>query len=300
MQHLSENRLLAKHERAWAEQELARVTLELKQTRAELDKAREELRQLKQESIRTSRETFLLEVEGLTVSFDGFKAINNLSVYVSKDELYAIIGPNGAGKSTLLDTICGKIRSVSGSIMFKDYDLTKFKEYQIVRMGVGRKFQTPSIYEELTVLENLETSYPEKRNVMGSLFWKRKKEIMDKMKNMAVVIFLEDQLYNKAGTLSHGQKQWLEIGMLLLQDHELLLLDEPVAGMSPSEREKTAQLLKKICKNRSVIVIEHDMNFVEKIADRVTVLHHGKWLSEGSMEHVKNDPKVIEVYVGHC
>ena len=247
----------------------------------------------------TPRDTFLLEVERLTVSFGGFKALDDLSIYVNREELHAIIGPNGAGKSTLLDAICGRTRPASGAILFKNQDLTRIKEYEIVRMGVGRKFQTPSIYEELTVLENLEASYPEKRNVMGSLLWKRNEEVMEKMTNLAAIIFLSDQLDRKAGTLSHGQKQWLEIGMLLLQDHELLLLDEPVAGMSPSEREKTAQLLKKICKGRSVIVIEHDMNFVEDIAHRVTVLHQGKWLSEGSMEHVKNDPKVIEVYVGH-
>ena len=277
---------------------LERVTRELEETREKLASALEELRILKREAINWSTNRSLLEVEDLTVSFDGFKAIDNLNIYVNREELHAIIGPNGAGKSTLLDAICGKTRPTSGSILFNGQDLTRMKEYEIVRMGVGRKFQTPSIYEELTVLENLETSYPEKRNVRGSLFWKRTEKIMEKIFNLAEVIFLENLLYNKAGTLSHGQKQWLEIGMLLLQEHKLLLLDEPVAGMSSSEREKTAQLLKKICKDRSVIVIEHDMNFVEDIAQRVTVLHQGKWLSEGSMEHVKNDPKVIEVYVG--
>lgn len=287
------------HERAWAEQELARMSVELQRTREELAKAREELRLLKQQPPGTTRNSYLLEVEGVTVSFDGFKALNDLSVYVNRDELHAIIGPNGAGKSTLLDAICGKTRPVSGSIIYKDQDLTKLKEHEIVRMGVGRKFQTPSIYEELTVLENLEVSYPQKRTVTGSLFWKRSEEIMHRMKTLSALIFLKDQLDRKAGTLSHGQKQWLEIGMLLLQDPELLLLDEPVAGMSVSEREKTAALLKKICKGRSLVVIEHDMKFVENIADRVTVLHQGKWLSEGSMEHVKKDPKVIEVYVGH-
>jgi urea transport system ATP-binding protein len=280
-------------------QEVARLTLELEQARAELTRTKDELKKFKQESEHTFRDSLLLEVDKLTVSFNGFKALDNLSVYVNKDELHAIIGPNGAGKSTLLDAICGRTRPASGSILFKDRDLTKLKEHQIVRIGVGRKFQTPSIYEELTVFENLETSYPEKRDVLGSLFWKRKDDIIDKIRNIAALIFLEDKLVQKAGTLSHGQKQWLEIGMLLLQEHELLLLDEPVAGMSQSEREKTAELLKNIGRNRSIIVIEHDMNFVENIADRVTVLHQGKWLSEGSMEHVKNDPNVIEVYVGH-
>ncbi len=160
------------HERAWAEQELARMSVELQRTREELAKAREELRLLKQQPPGTTRNSYLLEVEGVTVSFDGFKALNDLSVYVNRDELHAIIGPNGAGKSTLLDAICGKTRPVSGSIIYKDQDLTKLKEHEIVRMGVGRKFQTPSIYEELTVLENLEVSYPQKRTVTGSLFWK--------------------------------------------------------------------------------------------------------------------------------
>lgn len=287
------------HERAWAEQEIAKLSAELSQTREALAEARHELRLLKQQPAATARHGYLLEVTGVTVSFAGFKALNNLSVYVDHDELHAIIGPNGAGKSTLLDTICGKTRPLSGSILYKDQDLTKLKEHEIVRIGVGRKFQTPSIYEELTVLENLEVSYPQKRTVMGSLFWKRSEEIMSRMETVSALIFLKDQLDSKAGTLSHGQKQWLEIGMLLLQDPELLLLDEPVAGMSVSEREMTAALLKNIGKGRSVVVIEHDMKFVENIADRVTVLHQGKWLSEGSMEHVKNDPKVIEVYVGH-
>jgi urea transport system ATP-binding protein len=299
MKDLNGNGSVKRHEQAWTERELARVNKELEETRAQLERARDEIRLLKQEVADSIHDPYLLEVEGLTVSFDGFKALDDLSIYVNREELHAVIGPNGAGKSTLLDAICGRTKPASGKILFKDHDLTRIKEYEIVRMGVGRKFQTPSIYEELTVLENLEASYPEKRNVMGSLLWKRNDEIMDKIDNLAAVIFLEDQLHQMAGTLSHGQKQWLEIGMLLLQDHELLLLDEPVAGMSPSEREKTAQLLKKICIGRSVIVIEHDMNFVEDIAHRVTVLHQGKWLSEGSMEHVKNDPKVIEVYVGH-
>ncbi len=299
MKDLGGNGSVKRHEQAWTERELARVSRELEDTRAQLERARNEIRLLKKEVADSTRDTYLLEVEGLTVSFDGFKALDDLSIYVNHEELHAVIGPNGAGKSTLLDAICGKTKPASGKILFRNQDLTRIKEYEIVRMGVGRKFQTPSIYEELTVLENLEASYPEKRNVMGALLWKRNDDIMDKINNLAAFIFLEEQMQQMAGTLSHGQKQWLEIGMLLLQDHELLLLDEPVAGMSPSEREKTAQLLKKICKGRSVIVIEHDMNFVENIAHRVTVLHQGKWLSEGSMEHVKNDPKVIEVYVGH-
>ena len=173
------------------------------------------------------------------------------------------------------------------------------REDQIVLAGVGRKFQTPSVYEDLTVFENLEISYPKGHGVFGALAFKRDEAVVDRIKEIAGEIFLSGQLEEKAAFLSHGQKQWLEIGMLLIQDPELLMLDEPVAGMSVAERKKTAELLKKIVQDRSVIVIEHDMNFVEDIATRVTVLHQGKVLSEGSMEHVQSDPKVIEVYLGH-
>jgi urea transport system ATP-binding protein len=165
--------------------------------------------------------------------------------------------------------------------------------------GVGRKFQNPSTYEDLTVLENLDISYPKKRNVLGSLFFNRTQEIQDKIGHVAEEIFLKDQLYTKAGLLSHGQKQWLEIGMLLMQDPELMLLDEPVAGMSPREREQTAELLKRIAVGRSLVVIEHDMAFVRLIAQKVTVLHQGKLLAEGSMDEVQCDERVIEVYLGH-
>ena len=241
----------------------------------------------------------ILSVERLTVSFDGFNALNALNFYVDEHELRAVIGPNGAGKTTLLDVICGKTKPAYGSVMFKDKELTKLKEHEIVKAGVGRKFQNPTVYEELSVFENLEISYPEKRTVFGSLFWKIRSKVRDKIQSIAELTFLDTHLDKRAGELSHGQKQWLEIGMLLMQEPELLLLDEPVAGMSLSEREKTAGLLKKISEDRSVIVIEHDMKFVESIAHRVTVLHQGKWLSEGSMERVKNDKKVIEVYVGY-
>src|SRR5689334_14669620 len=242
---------------------------------------------------------FLLSVEGLTVSFDGFKAVNDLSFYVEENEIRVIIGPNGAGKTTVLDLICGKTKATSGSIEFRGKDLTKLKENQIVKAGVGRKFQTPSIYDDLTVFENLEISFPRGRSVFGALTFKRDAEVRDRIHAIAETIFLKDQLKERAEFLSHGQKQWLEIGMLLIQDPELLMLDEPVAGMSVGERIKTAELLNQIIKGRSVLVIEHDMKFVEDIAHRVTVLHQGKVLSEGSMERVKNDPKVIEVYLGH-
>jgi len=241
----------------------------------------------------------ILQVEGLTVSFDGFKAVDDLNFYVEQDELRCVIGPNGAGKTTLLDMICGKTKPTSGTIKFKTYELTDMIEYQITRAGVGRKFQNPSVYEDLTVSENLDISWPKQRNVLGSLFFRRDQEMADKIATVASQIFLRDQLDTKAGLLSHGQKQWLEIGMLLMQDPELLLLDEPVAGMSPREREQTAELLNSISKGRSTVVIEHDMAFVRMIAHKVTVLHQGKLLAEGSMDQVQSDPKVVETYLGH-
>ena len=242
---------------------------------------------------------FVLAVEGLTVSFDGFKAVNDLSFYVDENEIRVIIGPNGAGKTTVLDLICGRTKATTGSIKFRGKELTKMREHEIVHAGVGRKFQNPSIYEDLTVFENLELSYPKGRNVWGALTFKRDKDVIEKVEEIAETIFLQDSLNKEAGLLSHGQKQWLEIGMLLIQNPDLLMLDEPVAGMSVAERKQTAELLNRITKNRSVIVIEHDMQFVEDIAHRVTVLHQGKVLSEGSMERVKTDPKVVEVYLGH-
>jgi urea transport system ATP-binding protein len=242
---------------------------------------------------------FLLAVEGLTVSFDGFKAVNDLSFYVDKDEIRVIIGPNGAGKTTVLDLICGRTKATSGSVRFKGEELTRLTEHKIVRAGVGRKFQTPSVYDDLTVFENLEISFPRGRSVVGALRFKRDSEVRDRVHDIAEMIFLQDKLNERAEFLSHGQKQWLEIGMLLIQDPELLMLDEPVAGMSVAERVKTAKLLDKIIEGRSVIVIEHDMKFVEDIAHKVTVLDRGQILAEGSMEQVKKNPKVIEVYLGH-
>jgi len=241
----------------------------------------------------------ILSVEELTVSFDGFKAVDGLNFYVEEEELRVVIGPNGAGKTTLLDMICGKTKPSGGSIRFKNRQLATMIEYQITRAGVGRKFQNPSVYEDLTVLDNLEISYPKKRNVLGSLFFRRTAEIIDKIESVARQIYLDEQLGTKAGLLSHGQKQWLEIGMLLMQDPELMLLDEPVAGMSAREREQTAELLKRISKGRSMVVIEHDMAFVRMIAQKVTVLHQGKLLAEGTMEQVQNDERVIDVYLGH-
>ena len=199
----------------------------------------------------------------------------------------------------MLDLICGKTKASSGSIKFLNKELTKLAEHEIVRAGVGRKFQTPSIYENLTVFENLEVSYPYGRTVLGSLLFKRNEKVIQKIHEIAKEIMLEDALDTESALLSHGQKQWLEIGMLLIQDPQLLMLDEPVAGMSVKEREQTGDLLKRISKGRSVLVIEHDMDFVAQIAQKVTVLHQGKILAAGQMEKVQNDPKVIEVYLGH-
>jgi urea transport system ATP-binding protein len=246
-----------------------------------------------------SETDFLLSVEGLVVSFDGFRAVDDLSLYLDRNEIRVIIGPNGAGKTTVLDLICGRTKATAGSIRFKGLELTKMKEHSIVRAGVGRKFQTPSIYEDLTVFENLEISFPRGRGVFGALAFRRDADVRDRVEEIAHNIFLADHLDDLAEELSHGQKQWLEIGMLLIQDPALMMLDEPVAGMSVSERKKTAELLHRVIQHRSVLVIEHDMAFVGDIAHKVTVLHQGRVISEGSIDHVKSDPKVQEVYLGH-
>ncbi len=219
----------------------------------------------------------ILAVEGLTVSFNGFKAVDDFSMYIDEGQIYVIIGPNGAGKTTVLDLICGKTKLTSGSIKFRNKELSKLRENKIVHEGVGRKFQNPSIYENLTVFENLELSYPKARTALGAMFFRRTPEIIAAVEQVAGEIFLADYLHTQADLLSHGQKQWLEIGMLLIQDPKLMMLDEPVAGMSVAERQKTAQLLRKIAGGRSVLVIEHDMQFVEDIADHVTVMHQEKY-----------------------
>ena len=242
---------------------------------------------------------FALAVEDLTVSFDGFKAVDKVSLYVDKGELRVVIGPNGAGKTTLLDLICGKTKATGGSIQFMNRELTRMAEQKIVKNGVGRKFQTPSIYPSLTVFENLEISFPKGRGVFGSLFFRRNAEVIERVHDVAEQIYLKDLLDTQADLLSHGQKQWLEIGMLLIADPQLVLLDEPVAGMSVREREQTAELLNRICEGRSVVVIEHDMNFVKRIAHKVTVMHQGKVLAEGPMESIEKNEEVIEVYLGH-
>ncbi|MEE4378455.1 MAG: urea ABC transporter ATP-binding protein UrtD [Candidatus Competibacteraceae bacterium] len=246
-----------------------------------------------------SNTDFLLAIENLSVSFDGFKAVDDLNLYIDENEIHVIIGPNGAGKTTVLDLICGRTKASSGSIRYRNKELTKLRESQIVLEGVGRKFQTPSIYEDLTVFENLEISYPKGRSVFGALWFKRSEAVITRVKEIAEMMLLDTLLDSPAALLSHGQKQWLEIGMLLIQDPELLMLDEPVAGMSVAERRQTAEIIRRIIADRSVLVVEHDMKFVSDIAHRVTVLHQGRILSQGSMQKVQQDPKVIEVYLGH-
>ena len=246
-----------------------------------------------------SETDFLLAIEDLTVSFDGFKAVDNLTLYVDRNELRVIIGPNGAGKTTVLDLICDKTRATSGSIKFKNRELIGTPEHKIVHAGVGRKFQTPSIYENLTVFENLELSYPTGQTVFGTLAFRRSAQVIARIEEVAESVYLKELLDIEGAFLSHGQKQWLEIGMLLMQDPELLMLDEPVAGMSPAERTQTAELLKRICQNRSILIIEHDMEFVSMIAHKVTVLHLGKILAEGSMSEIQSNERVQDVYLGH-
>jgi urea transport system ATP-binding protein len=246
-----------------------------------------------------SLKKYVLAIENLTVSFDGFKAVDDLSLYLEMGKVHVIIGPNGAGKTTLLDLVCGKTKPTAGSIKFGKYELTTMAEQSIVQKGVGRKFQTPSIYPALSVYENLEVSFPRGRGVWGALTFKSDSKLTDRIAEVAKMIYLDDKMNTPGELLSHGQKQWLEIGMLLMSDPRLLMLDEPVAGMSVDERNKTADLLRKVCKDRSVLVIEHDMKFTRDIANRVTVMHQGKIIAEGTMDAVEKDEKVIEVYLGH-
>lgn len=243
--------------------------------------------------------SLILAVEDLAVSFGGFRAVDGVNLYVNEGELRVIIGPNGAGKTALLDLICGKTRPTEGTIRFKGRELSGMPENRIVHEGVCRKFQAPSIYENLTVYENLELTFPRGRTVMRSLFFRRTSEVHDRIMETAALVDLDGRLDDMAGLLSHGQKQWLEIAMLLIQEPALLMLDEPVAGMSQAERDATAQLLNRIREGRSVVIIEHDMGFVEEIANRVTVLDQGKVLAEGNIDRIKNDKRVIERYLGH-
>jgi urea transport system ATP-binding protein len=241
----------------------------------------------------------ILYIEGLTVSFDGFKALDDLSLYVDPGELRCIIGPNGAGKTTMMDVITGKTRPDRGSVWFgRNVDLLRLTEPEIAQAGIGRKFQKPTVFEQLTVFENLELALAGPKSFWRSLVARLTREEESRIESTLEVIGLTAHRRSMAGILSHGQKQWLEIGMLLMQEPELLLVDEPVAGMTPQETERTAELLLSLAGKHSVVVVEHDMEFVRSIAGRVTVLHEGHVLAEGDMDTVQNDPRVIEVYLG--
>jgi len=241
----------------------------------------------------------ILYLEHLTVSFDGFKALNNLTLYVEPGELRCIIGPNGAGKTTMMDVVTGKTRPDSGTAWFGSrLDLLTMTEPQIARAGIGRKFQKPTVFEYLTVFENLELALAGSRSFWHVLRARLSGAEHDRVAEVLEVIGLTDRQTELARTLAHGQKQWLEIGMLLMQQPELLLVDEPVAGMTPQETERTAELLVSLAGKHSVVVVEHDMDFVRSIARRVTVLHEGSVLAEGSMDDVQNDQRVVDVYLG--
>jgi len=241
----------------------------------------------------------VLYLEDISVSFDGFKALNRLSLAIDVGELRCVIGPNGAGKTTMMDVITGKTRPDSGTAFFgQTLDLTKLAEAEIAHAGIGRKFQKPTIFEHHTVFENLELAMKTDKRVRKSLFAKLTPAERDRVSQTLQLIRLADLADRIAGLLSHGQKQWLEIGMLLMQEPKLLLLDEPVAGMSDDETERTAELFLSLAGTHSLVVVEHDMAFVEKIAKKVTVLHEGSVLAEGTMDVVQSDPRVIEVYLG--
>ncbi len=242
----------------------------------------------------------LLEVSGISVAFDGFRAINNLSFSIGEAEMRAIIGPNGAGKTTFMDIVTGKTRPDSGEVIWgtPPVNLLSLSESQIAQAGVGRKFQRPTVFEAQNVRDNLMMAMKSKRSPLASLWHHFSRQGDDGINAIAEEIGLLSELQRRAGELSHGQKQWLEIGMLLAQEPRLLLVDEPAAGMTPSEREHTTALLKRAAKTRAVIVVEHDMEFVRRLDCRVTVLHEGAVLAEGSLEHVTSNREVIDVYLG--
>lgn len=241
----------------------------------------------------------MLYLNGVTKSFDGFKAINNLSLDIAPGELRAIIGPNGAGKSTMMDIITGKTRPDVGEVRFRDsIDLTRHDEADIANLGIGRKFQKPTVIESLTVWENLELALVGTRSVLSALFHKLTPIQRERIDEVLNLIGLASRTNLEAGNLSHGQKQWLEIGMLIIQGPELLLVDEPAAGMTDQETMETAALLKEINRDHTVVVVEHDMDFIKALDSKVTVLHEGSVLAEGRLEVVSADPRVIEVYLG--
>lgn len=252
----------------------------------------------KAETLDLSHNT-LLYVEGVRVSFDGFKALDDLSIYIEVGELRCVIGPNGAGKTTMMDVITGKTRPDAGTVFFgQNLDLLELSEAEIAQAGIGRKFQKPTVFEYQSVRRNLELAMAGDKGLRSILTARLSGAQRDRIDEVLHLIGLQALGLRDAGTLSHGQKQWLEIGMLLMQDPLLLLVDEPVAGMTHQEMDRTAELLTRLAGKHSVVVVEHDMDFVRAIAKRVTVLHQGRVLAEGSMQDVQNDPRVVEVYLG--
>jgi urea transport system ATP-binding protein len=242
--------------------------------------------------------TALLELRGVGVSFDGFRALNDLNLALAPGELRAVIGPNGAGKTTFLDVITGKVRPSQGEVLFQGRSLVGLAEHRIARLGIGRKFQTPRVFENLSPRRNLELAVSRSSAPLELLFGRLDGQSRDKVQRLLAVVGLENLANERAGSLSHGQKQWLEIAMLVAQDPVLLLVDEPVAGLTDEETQLTADLLKQLAGAHTVLVIEHDMDFIRDLNAPVTVLHEGHVLCEGSMDQVQNDSRVIEVYLG--
>jgi urea transport system ATP-binding protein len=240
----------------------------------------------------------LLYLNGVTVSFDGFRALNSLSLAVEAGEMRAIIGPNGAGKTTMMDVITGKTRPDEGDVFFDEQELTRLDEADIAMLGIGRKFQKPTVFESQTVQDNLLLALNVDHSVKGTLFWRRNSDEAERIDKVLETIRLTDARDRLAGSLSHGQKQWLEIGMLLAQDPKVLLVDEPVAGMTDVETHLTAELLKEINRNHTIMVVEHDMTFVRELGVKVTCLHEGSVLAEGTIDDVSSNERVIEVYLG--
>jgi urea transport system ATP-binding protein len=246
----------------------------------------------------------IIRVQDLTVSFSGFKALNELNFSIERGELRVVIGPNGAGKTTLLDVITGKVKPTAGRVVFQPnerpaIDIDGCSEAKISRLGIGRKFQTPNVFKSLTILDNLQMSLKYPRGVVSTLLAPFKQDGKDRVHEILRIVGLGAKAHREAGILAHGEKQWLELGMLMAQDPELLLVDEPVAGMTPRESERTGELLLAMARKRTLLVIDHDMTFVRQIASKVTVLHEGRMLSQGTIREVQENPKVVEVYLGH-